>query len=328
MSYTLAIVLVFTATFLWSVWLQARKFTGDFPLEPFMIWLYFSSVIVVWLVIGIVGIIEPISIWKHVSENIGRAIIVSLCGAGMAIGMYLQMAVIDRVGLILSNSVSATLGVILGVCITVGFGGLPEHITIGKIILSALILISATFFCQISGRMRDKDLERQTKRPAKTQDTKAALLLILSSFLVACYPLGMTLGVKTAYTTEGFSSLECVGLLSFGSFIGIFAFCSIPMTYKHGWKSLVNSKYKKEIALSCLCGVCHYGGNCLHVLSSATISTAVSWLLGRLGNAWTYLWGLFHKEYKGASKKTYLVLVLGIFIYALGIYLLANSFYR
>lgn len=328
MSYTLAIVLVFTATFLWSAWLQARKFTGDFPLEPFMVWLYFSSVIIVWLVIGIVGIIKPMSIWEHISQNIGRAAIVSLCGAGMAIGMYLQMAVIDKVGLILSNSVSATLGVILGVAITVGFGGLPEHITVGKIILCALTLICATFLCQISGRLRDKDLARKSKRPEKTQDTKAALLLILSSFLVACYPLGMTLGVKTAYTTNGFTSLECVGLLSFGSFIGIFVFCAIPMTHKHIWKSLVDPKYKKEIALSCLCGACHYGGNCLHVLSSATISTAVSWLLGRLGNAWTYIWGLVHKEYKGASKKTYVVLALGICIYALGIYLLANSFYR
>lgn len=328
MSQTVAILLVFIAAFLWGSWLQARKYTGDFPLTTFMVWLYFSSVVLVWLVIGIYSLFKPLMIWNHIIHSPLRALLVMLCGAGMAIGMYIQMNVIDKVGLILSNSVSATFGVLLGTLLTVCIGGLPSNVPIGVVCMSVIVLITATFMCQYSGKMRDQDLRRKSVRPAVTQDTKAVFLLILSSVLITAYPLGMSIGVKTDYSDFGFPALICVGILAIGSFLGILIFCSFSLTKHKQWGTLVDPKYKKAIGISCLCGFCHYGGNVLHVLSSAVLSTAVSWLLGRLGNMWTYLWGLYHKEYKGATRKTYSVLFSGIGVYIVGIVLLAQSFYR
>ena len=269
MSQTTAIILVFIASFLWGSWLQARKYTGDFPLTTFMVWLYFSSVVLVWLVIGIYGFFKPLDIWNHVARDPIRASLVMLCGAGMAIGMYIQMNVIDKVGLILSNSVSATFGVLLGTLLTVCIGGLPSNVSLWVVGLSVLVLITATFLCQYSGKMRDHDLRRKSVRPAVTQDTKAVFLLILSSILITAYPLGMSIGVKTDYSDFGFPALICVGLLSVGSFLGIFIFCSFSLTRKREWGTLVDPKYRKAIGISCLCGACHYGGNVLHVLSSA-----------------------------------------------------------
>lgn len=328
MSQTTAICLVFIAAFLWGSWLQARKYTGDYPLTSFMIWLYFSSVIIVWIVIGIYSIFKPLNIFDSISNDTGRAVAVILCGAGLSIGMYIQMNVIDKVGLILSNSVSATFGVLLGTLLTVCVGGLPDNVSIWVVWLSVVVLIVATFLCQYSGKMRDHDLQRKSVRPEVTQDTKAVFLLILSSILVTAYPLGMSLGVKTDYSSFGFSSLICVGLLSIGSFLGIVLFCLVPLTKQKQWHTLIDRKYRKAIGISCLCGACHYGGNVIHVLSSSVLSTAISWLLGRMGNMWTYLWGLYHKEYKGAGRKTYIMLFSGIAVYIVGILLLAQSFYR
>ena len=156
MSYNIALILVFLASFLWASWLQARKFTGDFPLPTFMLWLYFSSVIFVWIVIGIYGLFRPLGILSHIAHSPIRAFFVLLCGAGMSIGMYIQMRVIDKVGLILSNSVSATFGVLLGTLLSISIGKLPESTSVGIVGMSVVVLITATFLCQYSGRMRDR----------------------------------------------------------------------------------------------------------------------------------------------------------------------------
>lgn len=328
MSQTIAIFIVFFAAFLWGSWLQVRKLTGDFPLAVFMVWLYFSSALLVFLVIGVVGLITPLQIADQLAGDPIRAILVLLCGGAMAIGMYLQMKVIDKVGLILSNSVSATFGVLLGTSLSIYLGGLPQNFSIKLVALSVVVLITATFLCQLSGKKRDEELAYKSIEVAVKQDTKAIFLLILSSVLITCYPLGMSIGVKTEFSPNGFSPLVCIGLLALGSFLGILTFCSFPLTIYKEWKFLVSKKYKREIGMTCICGICHYGGNLLHVLSSKVLSTAISWLLGRSGNMWTYLWGIYHKEYQGASKQTYFMLISGIGVYIVGIVLLAQGFYN
>lgn len=327
MTFATALLLIFLATFLWGSWLQARKFTGDFPLPTFMIWLYFSSVMVVWIAVGLYNLFVPLDIVQHLFRDPLRALGVVLCGASMAIGMYIQMKVIDKVGLILSNSVSATFGVLLGTLLSVSIGGLPKSFSLAVVWTSVAVLISATFICQLSGRMRDIDLKGAKVTKRVTQDTKSVFLLILSSVLITAYPLGMSIGVRTTFSDVGFPSLICVGLLALGSFVGISLFCAVPLTLNRQWNTLVARKYKRAIQISCFCGFCHYGGNVLHVLSSSVLSTAISWLMGRLGNMWTYLWGIFHKEYSGARKKTYAVLSLGILVYIVGVVFLALGFY-
>ncbi|QQO09372.1 hypothetical protein [Breznakiella homolactica] len=328
MSAATAIFLVLFAAFLWGSWLQARKYTGDFPLPSFMIWLYFASLVLVWGVILVNELVNPVHIFTAIRSSPGLAAVVCLCGASMAIGMQLQMSVIDKVGLILSNSVSATCGVLLGTLLTVMLGGLPENVSVGMIFFSAFVLIIATLVCQFSGKLRDKDLSKASSRPAKTQDSKAALLLVLSSLLVAAYPLGMSLGVKTKFSDGGFPPLVCVGLLAFGSFAGTMIYSAFFLSKNKQWKTLFSKKYKKAILISSFCGLCHYGGNLIHVISSHALSVAVSWLIGRTANMWTYLWGIYHKEYQGAKSRTYAVLVCGIAIYVIGILLLSRSFYR
>lgn len=327
MSQTMAIFMVLTAAFLWGSWMQATKYTGDFPLPAFLLWLYGFSLVLVW---GFIFLIEGFDIgwiFDEIGADPWRAWFVMICGAGMALGIQLQMTVIGRVGLVLSNSVNATFGILLGTLLSAVLGKLPEGVSYGKVFLTALLLICATTICQYSGKLRDQDLERKSVRPASTQDTKSALLMILSAALNTMYALGLSLGVKTSVSTGGFSQWPCIGLLATGSFLGTLAFSGVQLTRHRQWNAMFNRKYQRAYALACLSGACHYGGNLIHTVSSAVISVSISWLLGRTGSMWTYLWGIYHKEYKGASKKTYAVLFTGILIYVLGIILLAYSLY-
>jgi glucose uptake protein GlcU len=323
----MAIFMVLTAAFLWGSWMQATKYTGDFPLPAFLLWLYGFSLVLVW---GFIFLIEGFDIgwiFDEIGADPWRAWFVMICGAGMALGIQLQMTVIGRVGLVLSNSVNATFGILLGTLLSAVLGKLPEGVSYGKVFLTALLLICATTICQYSGKLRDQDLERKSVRPASTQDTKSALLMILSAALNTMYALGLSLGVKTSVSTGGFSQWPCIGLLATGSFLGTLAFSGVQLTRHRQWNTMFNRKYQRAYALACLSGACHYGGNLIHTVSSAVISVSISWLLGRTGSMWTYLWGIYHKEYKGASKKTYAVLFTGILIYVLGIILLAYSLY-
>lgn len=327
LNETSAIFMILFAAFLWGSWLQATKYTGGFPLPAFMLWLYGASFVLVWVFILVSQLFSPQSILGGIGDSPALALFVLLCGALMAVGIQLQMRVVDRVGLVLSNSVSATCGVLLGTAVTALVGGLPESFSLLSVFAVALVLILATLVCQYSGKLRDRDLSRKASRPAVTQDNKAAALLVISSVLVAFYPLGMSLGVKTNFSATGFSSYGCIGLLSAGSFLGTLVYSGYYLTRDKQWGAVFNPKYKKAIALSCLSGFCHYGGNLIHVMAAPVISVAVSWLIGRSANMWTYLWGIYHKEYKGASRKTYAVLGVGIAIYIAGILLLAKNLY-
>lgn len=328
MTQTTGIIMVLIAAFLWGSWLQATKYTKDFPLPTFMIWLYGSSFVIVLLFVSIANKFNLSPVIKNIYTSPWLALFVMVCGGLMAIGMQIQMDVIGRVGLVLSNSVSATCGVLLGTLVTGLVGGLPESISIVSLMGIAIILICATLICQYSGKIRDKKLMRESKKPLGTQDSKAALLLVFSSILVAFYPLGMSLGVKTNYSKSGFTSFGCILLLATGSFVGTLIYSCIILIRRKQMQSIFSKKYRKAIAISCLCGACHYGGNLIHVLAAPVMSVAVSWMIGRSGSLWTYLWGVYHKEYKGAGKKAYIVLLFGIALYGVGILLLSKSLYQ
>ncbi|RED65268.1 MULTISPECIES: hypothetical protein [Cohnella] len=328
MTETGAIFMILTAAFLWGSWLMGTKYTKDFPLPAFMLWLYTSSFVLVWVVVLISEVARPTHFIPIIAASPWLAVLVMICGGAMAIGMQIQMSVVGKVGLILSNSVSATSGVLLGTLVTVIIGGLPDHVSVRTVVIAAVILIFATFVCQYSGKLRDRDLNRAGKRQRPKQDTKAALMLIFSSVLVAAYPLGLSSGVRTDFGNHGFPALVCIGLLSLGSFIGTVLYSGYLLTKQKQLRSVLDKKYKKAIMISCLCGVCHYGGNLIHVLAAPMISVAVSWLIGRSGNMWTYVWGIYHKEYTGASFKTYGVLTVGIGIYIFGVLLLSRSFFN
>lgn len=327
MSQTTAILLVLTAAFLWGSWLQVTKYTGDFPLSAFMLWMYGASAVLVWAFIFVVERFNISGTFEEIVGNFSLAVFVMMCGAGMALGIQIQMMVIDKVGLVLSNSINATCGVLLGTLLSSVLGKLPEGVSYTRVFATALILILATTICQYSGILRDRDLQKKTNRASKTQDVKSAFMMVLAAALNTMYALGLSVGVKTSVSSNGFSQWPCIGLLATGSFLGTLVFSGIILTRNHQWGTMFNRKYKKAYCLACLSAACHYGGNLIHTVSSAVLSVSVSWLIGRTGSMWTYLWGIYHKEYKGASVKAYAVLFFGILVYVFGVFLLSRSLY-
>ncbi|MEG2843539.1 MAG: hypothetical protein RR900_08625, partial [Ruthenibacterium sp.] len=68
---------------------------------------------------------------------------------------------------------------------------------------------------------------------------------------------------------------------------------------------------------------CHFGGNVLHAIAAPVVSVVIATTLGNSYSMWSYVWGLAYGEFRGAHKKTYLLLASGVGLFLAGIVVLS-----
>lgn len=327
-SSGMAIFLTLFAAAMWGSWFQSLNHIKGYPISGFVLWLYTSSLVLVW---GVVLVLMPSAlpegIGYYIAGKMGTVVLVAVCGAAMAIGLHIQIKIMGQIGMILSTAISGAFGSIFGVIITVIVGGgLPPNVSLGLVILSTTILIGASYICQYAAVLRDKD--NNISEGGKQASAKIVLLLIFSNLLVSGYPYGLAAGTITEANPGGIPPLLCVAFLATGSFIGVAITTSVDITRNKEWQKVLHPGSKKPFVLGIVSGLCHYGGNILSIISAPVLSPAISFLFGRTANMWTYFWGVAYGEFSGAKKRTITVLVLGILAYVLGIVLLAVGMYR
>ncbi|HEX2946084.1 MAG TPA: hypothetical protein VHT96_09015 [Clostridia bacterium] len=321
-----ALVIVIFVTFLWGSWFQAVKHTGRYPIYAFINWLYLFSLAIVW---GSIALLQkqmvPNGVFNEIANDIPRALLVLFCGAMYAIGMQMLLMVVGRMGLILSTSVSATCSILMGMLISSLFGGLPEGLSFLRVLTAALFLILATIICQYSGVMRDKNVGMKEKPVVKTRKKDVLLLLFISVFLSPFYFLATSVGLRSELRPNGFSALTCMGILSIGAFIGTGIYSSIRLTREKKWHIFLHPGESRLLILGMafIAAFCHFGGNVLHAIAAPVVSVVVATVAGNLYSMWSYVWGLAYGEYKGAAKKTYVVLFLGVVMFIMGVLIIS-----
>ena len=332
MSATVAIIGMVLVTFMWGSWFQTVKHIKDYPIIAYTFWLYFFSPIIVWTsILCLHKQMVPDGVLNEIDRYPGKAMIVFLCGMIFAIGMQLQMGFVKRLGLILSTSVSASSNVLASTFITSFVGGLPEGASFPKILTASLMLIAATIICQTAGARRSKDIhagteEKEHVRKVKKSDILA--LALINALMLTAFPLSMSLTLKSGLRPEGFSSLTLMGILSLGAFIGSLIFTLSYLKKKGGMDRLFEPWKKgnrKILVLAFISAVCHFGGNVLQSIFSPVISVAIATPMGTAYNVWSYFWGVLYGEFKGSSKRTYGVLILGVLFFIGGVLLLTSN---
>jgi drug/metabolite transporter (DMT)-like permease len=326
LSQGFALAIVLFVTLLWGSWFQAVKHTGSYPIYAFLNWLYLFSLIIVW---GSIALLHkqmvPNGVFNEIAADIPRALFVLFCGAMYAIGMQLMLMVVGRMGLILSTSVSATSSILMGAVVASFLGGLPEGVTFARVLTAAAFLILATIVCQYSGIMRDRDIGRNVRQEGGARKADVLLLLFVSVFLSPFYFVATSIGLRSELRPEGFSSLTCMGILCIGAFIGTGIHTSIRLTREKKWHVFLHPKESKKVILgmAAVAAFCHFGGNVLHAIAAPVVSVVVATVAGNLYSMWSYVWGLAYREYKGASKRTYGVLALGIAMFITGVLIIS-----
>ena len=325
LSQSTALIILLFVTFLWGSWFQVVKHTGDYPIYALLSWLYVFSIFIVW---GAIALLHkqmvPDGIFYEIGSDIPRTLFILLCGAMYAVGMQLQLTVVGRVGLILSSSITSTCSILSGILMTAFLGGIPEGSSLAAILCAAVFLILGTIVCQVSGKMRTKDQGGQEEQKEKVHGKDIALLVFSSGVLAPFYSIASSVGLKTQLRPDGFSSFTCMGILCIGALIGTSIFTACRLTKDKKWNIFLRPGVgmKKILLMAFIAAFCHFGGNVFHAIAAPVVSVVIATGIGYSFGMWSYFWGICYGEFKGAKKRTYAVLALGILLFLSGVLIL------
>lgn len=330
-SMPAAVMLTLLSAMMWGSWMQVVKRRRGYPIEGIVFWLFLFSFLLIW---GITWLLSPWILPEGIFSASRKytAVIaeILLGGAMMSCGVLFGLLVMGKLGLLLVTTLSGTLTSILGIVTSIAKEGLPENPGALPLILTAAAgLLLASFFCAYSSSLCARDrwmAEGKEARinKAKSQITPRMLLFIL---LYAVLSNGWSVGTATGIAA-GMPPVLLCAYMAAGSALGILFVCGIFFTYKKMWKKvLCIGASKRPLFLGMISALGYYGGNLISIYAMPVLSATLSFLLGRTYSVWTYFWSFYYQEYRGAGKKTMLVLYIGLLLYAcaLGVLFLYNS---
>lgn len=329
-SFSALLIILFSA-FLWGSWFQCIKHLGDYPIDGYLLHVFFFSVLLVITVMVILVGGDLVTIIASKLQT--RPVVIYgtlVCGAMYAIGMRINLNVMSKMGLILATAISSTGSVLIGTGISIVTKSIDPNANLWLVLLAAFVLVFASMACVYSIKMKNAGLQQVVNEKNTDSESlrNAVITLLVTSLIFApCYTLGMSIGLESPQNPSGLPPIVFMFFLSLGAFIGIGIVCSLILMNKKIFKrSLLHAPWKVRI-FGLISAFAHYGGNIIHSFATPVVSLAISWPLGQTYNMWSYVWGLVYGEYKGASRKVRLTLGLGIGSYISGILLLGFALY-
>ncbi len=327
LSYATSLAFVLFASFMWNTWAISLKYLDDdYPLDAFTLDIYIFSCILMW---GISFVLEGPALMTQMAQTWGEkprlVLLILAVGALFAGGMRIGLGIISSVGLILTVAVRASTVILLGTVISMLVGGLPEGASPGLILTSSALLLLAV----IVGVRAIQERERNGAQLAVQLDRVDWVVVgraLASALLIVSYAYGLSAGIRSTSHPAGLDAVPYMALLSTGSLLGALIWGGGRLIYFRQVDAWRRAPWRcRRLALAC--AVAHFGGNLLHALGVPALSTAIAWPLGTSGNLWTYLWGLVYGEFKGASRKAWVLLGLTVALFLAGSALLALGQY-
>ena len=287
-----------------------------------------------WLVFPLLGALLAIpegytliDLWSEggASTSIIYGVLWGIGGLTFGLGMrYLGVA--------LGQSIA------LGTC--AGFGTLFPALFAGKdllhgeglmLLIGVCITLAGIAIIGYAGSLRSKNMTEEEKRAAVKDFalTKGLLVALLAGVMSACFALGLDAGtpIKEAALAGGvealYAGLPVIFLVTLGGFCTNAIYCI--------WQNIKNKTGKEYFSVKgvvltnnllfcALAGVLWYSqfyglemGKSF--LTDSPILLAFSWsILMSLNVTFSNVWGILLKEWKGVSKTTIAVLILGLVV--------------
>ena len=317
-----AVFLAVFATFLWGSWFISLKFIGDYPIDGFYITLFITSFILVWCVSFIVDGSALLENLREVFEADPSRVLVSLaCGVGYVFGMRISLYVMQTIGLSLTQPISASVTMIIGILVSIFIGGVPEGYSFSVLGIAVLFFMGALVAAMLAARNRVNP-EESSRRIAEVRFTmqemyKAMGWLVIAALFSPSYSLGLSYGLKSVTQPNGLAVLPYMAMLVTGAFVTSMTLSGGILTYKKQWRRVLNAPFSIH-KWGIISGLAHYTGNILHTYSTAFLSSAITWPLAITMGLWTQMWGLVFGEFKGSPRKAYAFLFTAIACYVIG----------
>jgi L-rhamnose-H+ transport protein len=221
----------------------------------------------------------------------------------------------------------SALGAILGPVFTGHAGDLTSAVIIGVVVTLIGIAIIG-----VAGAMKASVLPEEEKKKAVKDFNfgKGIAVALLAGFMSACFNIGLNFGqdLYLEGTKDIFKSLPATMLVTFGGFLTNAAYCLFQNGKNKTWSDYKQkSLWGNNILFCCLAGLLWYSqffGLSLGkgFLTDYPVLITFSWcILMSLNVVFSNVWGIILKEWKGVSKKTVTVLLLGIVVLIISTFL-------
>lgn len=228
----------------------------------------------------------------------------------------------------------AGLGTIMGpVLLNIFF---PEQDPLSKLTLSVIIGVVVTLLgiaiIGVAGSMKSAGLSEEEKKAAVKDFNfpKGIAIALLAGFMSGCFNVGLTFGadIKFEQTQKMFAALPATFLVTLGGFVTNAIYCFYQNQKNKTWGDYKKSSVWGNNLLFCLlAGALWYSqffglslgqsffenGGTMYVLSFC--------ILMALNVVFSNVWGIILNEWKGCSKKTIAVLVIGITVLIISTFL-------
>ena len=236
---------------------------------------------------------------------------------GLTFGLsmrYLGVAL----GQSLALGTCSALGAILGPVFTGHAHDLTSSVIIGVVVTLIGIAIIG-----IAGAMKASGLPEEERRKAVKDFNfgKGIFVALLAGFMSACFNIGLNFGqdLYLPGTRTIFQSLPATMLVTFGGFLTNACYCFFQNAKNKTWGDYSKKAlWGNNLLFCCLAGLLWYSqffGLSLGkgFLTDYPVLITFSWcILMALNVTFSNVWGIILKEWKGASKKTVTVLLIGL----------------
>jgi len=229
----------------------------------------------------------------------------------------------------------AGLGTIMGpVLLNIFF---PEMNALGSltfaVILGVIVTLVGIAVIGLAGSMKSASLSEDEKKAAVKDFNfpKGIAIALLAGLMSGCFNVGLEFGKDINFgdlTNPMFKTLPATLLVTIGGFFTNALYCLFQNQKNKTWGDYTKGTVWLNNAFFCLlAGALWYSqffGLSLgkgFLTSSPTLMTLSFCILMALNVAFSNVWGIILKEWKGCSKKTISILIIGIVILVISCFL-------
>ena len=289
-----------------------------------------------WLIFPVLGaqlaVPEGQSLVGLYLDNLSRSMWPVFWGILWGVGGLTFGLSMRYLGVALGQSISlgtcAGLGTILGpVLLNIFFPELNalESLTFA-VILGVVVTLVGIAVIGVAGAMKSSSLSEEEKKQAVKDFNfpKGLTIALLAGIMSGCFNVGLEFGKDINFgelTEPMFRTLPATLLVTLGGFITNAVYCFYQNSKNHTWSDYGKSGVIVNNLLFCaLAGLLWYSqffGLSLgkgFLTSSPVLTTLAFCILMALNVVFSNVWGIILKEWKGCSRSTIMVLILGIAI--------------
>ena len=200
------------------------------------------------------------------------------------------------------------------------------------LLIGVCITLAGISVIGYAGSLRSKNMTEEEKKKAVKDFalSKGLLVALLAGVMSACFALGLEAGepLVVSGASDLFKTLPATLMVTCGGFLTNAVYCLFQNAKNKTFKDYGKVSLLTNNLLFCaLAGLLWYSqffglGIGKSFLEPGSIMMAFSWcILMALNVAFSNIWGILLKEWKGAGKKTIVVLVIGLIVLILSVVL-------